>query len=186
MIAPLRPPGGRSITVFSALFNKAVLLSSAFALDPYNPMVLYPTGPLKFPSWAKSGLSVTFWQCIMKHSSLFFQYLVHGARDSANAAQPTVTPLNRHWQETNISSMSRPEFLILIFVKKYSIFHKHLLYEIYVNHEKCVKNKYFVRKLCLEQLFRARKYCSRKMMFSRKMCHDKVVTARNTWNNCTK
>ncbi len=36
----LRPPGG-SITVFSALFNKAVLLSYAFALDPYNSVVLY-------------------------------------------------------------------------------------------------------------------------------------------------
>ena len=34
----LRPPGG-SITVFSTLFNKADLLSYAFTLDPYNPMV---------------------------------------------------------------------------------------------------------------------------------------------------
>ncbi len=34
----LRPPGG-SITVFSTVFNKAVLLSYALTLDPYNPMV---------------------------------------------------------------------------------------------------------------------------------------------------
>ena len=65
----LRPPGG-SITVFSTLFDKAVLLSYALAFDTYNPMVLYAIGPLKFPSCAKSGLSVRFWQCIMKHSSL--------------------------------------------------------------------------------------------------------------------
>ena len=32
----LRPPGGGSITVFSAFFNKAVLLSYAFTLDPYS------------------------------------------------------------------------------------------------------------------------------------------------------
>ncbi len=83
----LRPPGG-SITVFSTLFNKADLLSLyAFTLDPYNPMVLYPTGPLKFPSSS---------QCIRKHSPLSFQYLVHGENDSANTAQPTVKPLNRH------------------------------------------------------------------------------------------
>ena len=35
----LRPPGG-SITVFSTFFNKAVLLSYALTLGPYNPMVL--------------------------------------------------------------------------------------------------------------------------------------------------
>ncbi len=97
----LRPPGG-FITVFSTLFNKAVLLSYAFTLGPYNPMVPYPTGPLKYPSWVKSGLSITYWQCTMKHSSLSCQYFVHGARDSANAAQPTVTQPGRHWQETDI------------------------------------------------------------------------------------
>ncbi len=52
--------GGGSITVFSTLFNKAVLLSYAFTLDPYNPMVLYTTGSLKFPSWAKSGLLLKY------------------------------------------------------------------------------------------------------------------------------
>ena len=92
----LKATRGGSITVFSTVFNKSVLLLYAFTLDPYNPMVQYPTGPFKFQSWAKSGLSLTFWQCIIKHSSLSFQHLVHGARDSANAAQPTVTPLNRH------------------------------------------------------------------------------------------
>ncbi len=73
-----------------------------------------------FLSHANSGLSVKFWQCIMKQLSLSFQYLIHGTLDLANAAQWTVTPLSRHWQETNISSMSRPNFLILIFVKKFS------------------------------------------------------------------
>ena len=66
----LRPPWG-FIPVFSTLYNKAVLLSYAFTLGPYNSMVLYPTNPLKFPPWVKSGLSVTFWQCIMKYSYSF-------------------------------------------------------------------------------------------------------------------
>ncbi len=45
-IHPLKATRGGSITVFSTVFNKAVLLSYAFSLDPYNPMVLYPSGPL--------------------------------------------------------------------------------------------------------------------------------------------
>ncbi len=32
----------------------------------------------------------------MKHSSLSFQYLVHGVRDSANAAQPTVIVISEN------------------------------------------------------------------------------------------
>ena len=42
----LRPPGG-SITVFSTLFNNmnnAVLLSYAFALDPYSSLFGKPPG----------------------------------------------------------------------------------------------------------------------------------------------
>ncbi len=47
-LVSLRPTGG-SITVFNTLFNKAVLLSYAFTLDPYNPMVYYtPLVPWHF------------------------------------------------------------------------------------------------------------------------------------------
>ncbi len=56
----LRPPGG-SITVFSTLFNKAVLLSHAFTLDPYNPMVLYPTGPLLLLKYYRSFYKIFSW-----------------------------------------------------------------------------------------------------------------------------
>ena len=35
----LRPPGGGSITVFSTVLNKAVLLSHAFTLQPHGTQV---------------------------------------------------------------------------------------------------------------------------------------------------
>ncbi len=49
----LRIPGG-SITVFSALFNKAVSLSYAFVLDPYNPMVLQVPQQLRITATTSS------------------------------------------------------------------------------------------------------------------------------------
>ena len=121
--------GVGSIIDFSAHFNEAVLLSYAFTLDPYNPIVLYPTGPLKFPSWVKSGLSVTFWQCIIKHSfiTLFSLPRSRRARFSQCCSinrDPTQQTLTR---DQYLQYISWPYFSILIFFQKYSIFGKNFL-----------------------------------------------------------
>ena len=47
----LRPPGG-SIIDFSAHFKKAVLLSYAFILDPYNLMAIGPIRGILVRIWA--------------------------------------------------------------------------------------------------------------------------------------
>ncbi len=48
-----RPPGW-SITVLSTVFNKAVFLSYAFTLDPYNPKTFkFKNAILEFAFWAR-------------------------------------------------------------------------------------------------------------------------------------